>query len=192
MKASEGGTQYKFVNFLEYVKVVYNISVHQLASFVGVQRQSIYNYFKLESDDLPSSIKEKIAEVYNAISFEAVLEKERQREIHRIQFYEPVLMAALDGSEVPEDLIEVFLPFVRDDGTLMLQDEYDFQQQWYRAIYLEKPYKPAINPIEQRPDPSTKHSTEYMRLLISIIDKEIPKDDLNFLLYVSQYRGDSK
>ncbi len=52
--------EHEFVNILYYAKEKYGLVITELASFFNVRRQTIYNYCKSNSNDLPEHVKEKI------------------------------------------------------------------------------------------------------------------------------------
>lgn len=77
-KKSDGLYQYEYVNVLEYCKTIYDINVTDLGKLFNVERQTIYNYYKLNSLDLSDHILNTICLVYNFKSIDSVIEKELQ------------------------------------------------------------------------------------------------------------------
>lgn len=70
--------QYEYVNVLEYCKTLYDIKVTDLGKIFNVERQTIYNYYKLSTFDLSDFILNVLCLVYNSKSIDLVMEKELQ------------------------------------------------------------------------------------------------------------------
>lgn len=68
--------EYKYVNILEFCKIKYDINVTDLGRLFDVERQTIYNYYKLKTHDLSDLILDTICRVYGLKSIEQVIEKE--------------------------------------------------------------------------------------------------------------------
>ncbi|MFW6047273.1 MAG: hypothetical protein ACOCP4_05765, partial [Candidatus Woesearchaeota archaeon] len=190
----ESYDSYRFVNFLKYVSERYDISVVALADLLGVTRQSLYNYFKGRTNELPSKIKDKVCGIYGALDFEEVLEKEKKVEIATYN-EKPLLDEVsndvginLDPRQLDEFevyTLESIGPASQRIYEVHLIDKYRFKKLWNAALRQKKQGKSVPSSLPKTETNSVedevasfldKHSKEYRELLLKLINDNVKGD----------------
>jgi hypothetical protein len=200
---------YEFVNILYYVKEKYDVSVISLSKIFNVTRQSIYNYFQMNSTELPKNIIDQIVEAYGEISFEQVLDKECLVEyetimilplIYESAMHDDTFIADVSGESYISKISEVFKPTFYNHneakGYVTIKQKYNFSSFWKSRIN-------EISKINQKDDTDNRivnlveqlketHSKEYLYLLLKIIQDRVSGDDDEFFIYLTKYiRGEN-
>ncbi|MDY0277842.1 MAG: hypothetical protein RBQ97_07135 [Acholeplasma sp.] len=195
---------YQFVNILYYVKEKYGISVISLSKLFNVTRQSIYNYFEMNSSEIPKNIIEQVVEVYGEISFEQVLDKECLVEYETIMIlpliyesgmHDDTFIADSSGDSYISKISEVFKPafYNHNDGKgyVTIKQKYNFSSIWKsrineisKIIQKDDTDKRIVNLVEQLKE---THSKEYLYLLLKIIQDRVSGDDDEFFIYLTKY-----
>lgn len=200
--------KYRFVNFLKYVSERYDVSVVDLANILDVTRQTLYNYFKNSTKDLPIKIKNRICEIYGALDFEEVLEKEKKVEIATYN-EKPHLeeLARISGSGIDPSYVDGFEVYTLTPIGTSTQDLYEVRKiDKYRFLKLWRSEQRTINKKSIGDTTTTgingipkefkvfldRHSQEYGKLLIKLLNENVKEDDVEFLSYIKKYntKGD--
>jgi len=192
--------RYEFHNILYYVKERYGLTIVNLAKVFETTRQTIYNYFKMKTDELPQKVKETLKKVYGVMDFDEVLNKELKVE-EAYHFELPVLRKLSDDEgliPVPDEYKEVFEPYQHPAGHFDLRPkrQYDFQTLWEKAI--EGEMQPRLDAHQRGDERSAKlhdlfqqlmetHSEAYLSVLFKVIAKRIEADDEDFILHLMDY-----
>ena len=196
--------EHEFVNILYYAKEKYGLVITELASFFNVRRQTIYNYFKSKSNDLPEHVKEKIQMVYGVLTFNEVLDLERKVELHT-QNVLPTLEVVSETEEsiaqVPENYLEVY-DFERIPlgfFAAVLRPEFRFERFWKTAIHDKLSHEKLVYFRKQDEQLGSelsgrlaslkkKHGEEYCKLMLKLIDKNVSAEDEDFLMHIMDYK----
>lgn len=185
----------KYVNMLYYVKEEYGIRVQDLAKIFSTTRQTINNYFKKTSDELPIKVKRLIVEIYNCNSFDEVLEKEYEviSGNHNIR---PILSDSITfhnnsltlDEDVPREYLNLYELDLKSDTYCRLKEKYDYGLLWYKATRGYSTLEKNQNVVSEQGMPSIlkKHSKEYAELIIKYLSKVV-EDDFSFLSLISEY-----
>ncbi len=189
--------RYKFHNILYYIKERYDLPIVNLAKVFGTTRQTIYNYFKINTDELPDRVKETIKSIYGVLEFEEVLEKELK--VEKAYMYELPFLQELVEPEglppIPDEDMEVFEPYEHVLGHTELKPkrQYDFQRMWNHAVETkEESSHPQYRKRTEKLDSlfeqlKETHSEEYLAVLFKILAKRIETNDEDFILYLMDY-----
>jgi len=198
--------QYEFYNILYYIKEKYDISVVDLGTVFNVTRQTMYNYFQLNTNDLPDTIKNQVSLIYGEISFENVIEKELLVESETIDtlplLYNQIseeghVYGSMEGTSNISQMSEVYgVAYYSDNdphGYIRMKTKYNFYVMWKNYVKeIKKPNKDfkvndrilcLIQQLEKT------HSSEYLFLLLRVIQDRINKDDDEFFIYLTKYKG---
>ena len=199
---------YEFCSVLYYIKEKYDISVVDLGLILDVTRQTIYNYFQLHSKDLPETIKNQIAMIYGEISFEEVINKELLVEYESIKIlpllynsmtpegYFTASMGISNVKQISKVYEEAFYVDSQPEGYIKLKANYNFAFMWKNYIKeIKNPKKYSnendriLNDIKEL---QKIHSKEYLHLLLKVIQDKVCKDDDEFFIYLTNYKGGGK
>ncbi len=197
---------YDFYNILYYAKEKYELRITDMADYFGVKRQTIYNYFKLHTEALPSNVKTQIAEIYGYLTFNEVLRVEKLVQKHEIKSY-PILKEAL-GNEthpgtMPEEYFEIYEvhPGVMHEKEFSLKLAYNFKLLWQNAIN-PKTKSTNVQKTNQKSSSSStlmehittlnyQNSSVYTQLLLKLLTKKALGDDEDLLLHIMKYQPKS-
>jgi len=203
-----GSVNYTFYNLLYYIKEKYDISVVDLSTIFDVSRQSIYNYFDLQTNDLPDSIKNKISIIYGEISLADVVNKELLVEYETVyllphlqdqispegHFYGS--MGKLNINEMSEVYEAAYYDYDKLKGYIKIKSKYNFPLMWKNYIKeMKKPIREGkidnriLNLVREL---ENTHSIEYLYLLLKVIQDRVEKDDADFFIYLTNYKGGIK
>lgn len=154
-------SKYKYVNILEYCKVVYNINVTNLGKLFNVERQTIYNYYKLSSADLSDLILNTICLVYNFKSIDLVIEKEL------LLFIDHEKNSAKKTKEFRESIMNGFISIIHNS-----EDIYKH--------FINNPITPLISSLLK------KNDMRYVSTMMEILNKT-NVNSVKFLAYLKDY-----
>lgn len=209
-----GNKEYKFVNYLYYIKEVYDISITKLANFFGVSRQMFYRYVKdKETLDLPENVLGDILEVTGHIDMESFInESKKIFQQHKVllpdlEYYVSTQMSQGNPDDAnpyvhPEYVNSIFEMrdmrsryFFESDGLFHLKEKYNMSKNWHTALREVRHKKviertTSINTKSKNDNPIEflkSNSSEYNKLLLKVLDEKCKGDDLEFLMYLKKY-----
>ena len=207
---NNGKVEYKFYNILYYIKEKYGVTVVDLGIILNVTRQTIYNYFQIHTKELPNAVKNKIALIYGEISFDDVIKIEWLVEYETIStlplLYDQIssdghIFCTLDGKSNISQMSEAYEVVNYTDSHeshpfIKIKPKYNFSMIWssYIKEIKKKDYKPKMNNkiLEILEKLEQTHSTEYLYLLLRVIQDRVEKDDDKFFIYLTNYIGGLK
>lgn len=155
--------EYKYVNILEFCKIKYDINVTDLGRLFNVERQTIYNYYKLYSYDLSDLILNTICRVYGLKSIDQVIEKEISL------FLEVGNSVGVKASELYEQ-VKINFNTIIDNS----KDIYSY--------YINNPVTPTISSLLKKSD------MRYLGTALEIIEKT-NINSVQFLAYLMDYKN---
>lgn len=177
---------YQFENILYYCKEKYNLTVVDLATIFNVRRQTIYNYFKNKTEELPNVIKDKLAEIYETKTFHEALGLELGFELYSEQELN------LFNSEGISQNLEKNLEYYKYDTGIynepifVISDKYDFELKFHfilnetKTVNENKKYK--FNIIDYLNQNTDQYNNELTRNII-----KAKPNDVEFLNYITNY-----
>jgi len=153
--------QYEYVNVLEYCKTIYDINVTDLGKLFNVERQTIYNYYKLNSLDLSDHVLNSICLIYNFKSIGSVIEKE--------------LQLLIDYENSDSNKVSEFRETIKSAFKKIIYNAEDIYK-----YYLNNPITPLISSILKNND------MRYIGTILEILN-ETNINSVQFLAYLKNY-----
>lgn len=154
---------YKYVNILEFCKIKYDINVTDLGRLFNVERQTIYNYYKLYSYELSDLILETICRVYGLKSIDQVIEKE--------------LTLFLEVGNIVGVKVTDFNDQVKKSFNTIIDNAKDIY-----AYYINNPVTPVISSLLKKSD------MRYLGTALEIMEKT-NINSVQFLAYLMDYEN---
>ena len=177
-------------NILEYIIYEYDLKVTHIANLMGVKRQTIYNYFKLNTHELPTHVIEKINQIYGYYDFKEVLNIELILKFSGIFKYE--IQDQLDQgkpfSKIKHKYNYLFEHHKRSPKSyIRLKKEFDFRTKWKKA-YAGLKLQDNINmhTYVEFKEFANKNSVPYVEKLISLLNKA-NFDDKEIMEFLKKY-----
>lgn len=155
--------KYKYVNILEYCKRTYDINVTDLGKLFNVERQTIYNYYRLDSFKLSSLVLNTLCLAYSFKSIDLVIEKE--------------LLLFLDDNKGTDKKISEFRDSIKDSFKTIIKNSEDVYN-----YYLNNPITPVITSLLK------KNDIRYVGQTLEILDKT-NINTIHFLAYLMDYEN---
>lgn len=173
------GEDIEFVNILYYAKNNYGLSVSRMADYFGVERQTVYNYFQLNSQLIPERVKQLIAYIYDVISYNEVLEIEL-KVFNIVNIGIPLAYENVDNSSI-KDILEIYkeLDFEMDGAIprITLKEHYRLGLLWNTKIS-----KKNSDHVFKATSSPKLYNSEFQQLI-----NQIDPNDKEFIDLVNHY-----
>jgi hypothetical protein len=178
------------VNFLKYINICYNIKVTQLSKILNVSRQSIYNYFRIPTDQLPNIVIDKIIHIYGYDNFREVLNMELI--LFFKDYYEEEIYSEIEYGVNFNDIkhkYKYLFRFYLSSGRkyISLKDEFLSERFWKRKYAgLISHQNIDVDIYNLFRDFVSKHTPIYTSKLLGKINK-LDKEDYEIIRILDNY-----